>query len=265
MLIHFMLVRLNVQANLGNKLTLPTNQYLYVDYRAHCTAVSSKGYQFNSWNENLGNNSTRTVSAFTPSNSPIEYLLDVFSLESKNQPETLIITSFSNLTANFEKTPTPIPPVYLATLFSVIITAFVGTWLTPTFISWIRTKRQNKLLSRYYIEIQRLYEEDGKLSQHLRHKKRLDQSDLSVLDKLKTNTTSDYTQGKITKNQYDTLVEEISASYWEIFNKEIDTLSKLSDKSKNLDEIRENIEYAFARGKINEQHYKLLNTKMNSI
>jgi hypothetical protein len=60
------------------------------------------------------------------------------------------------------------------------------------------------------------------------------------------------------------LVEEISASYWEIFKKEIDSFTHLSKKGKELNEINDNIEYAYARGKISEQHYKLLSMKIRS-
>src|SRR5439155_14626851 len=53
-----------------------------------------------------------------------------------------------------------------------------------------------------------------------------------------------YVRGKINKEQYDKLVDEISISYDQIFTKEIDSLSKLSeyDKVKNLSTIIRNIE-----------------------
>ena len=56
----------------------------------------------------------------------------------------------------------------------------------------------------------------------------------------------------------DKLVGEISASYWKIFKKEIVSFTHLSKKGKELNEINDNIEHAYARGKISEEHYKCL-------
>jgi len=48
--------------------------------------------------------------------------------------------------------------------------------------------------------------------------------------------------------------------------KEIDSFTHLSekDKGKELNEIKDNIEDAYAKGKISEQHYNLLNKKIES-
>jgi DNA-binding beta-propeller fold protein YncE len=46
-----------------NNITVPTNQYFYVDFRTQCTAQANQGFQFGSWIENLGSNSSRTISA----------------------------------------------------------------------------------------------------------------------------------------------------------------------------------------------------------
>ena len=46
-----------------NDITVPTNQYLYVDFRTQCTAQANQGFQFSSWIENLGSNSSRTIRA----------------------------------------------------------------------------------------------------------------------------------------------------------------------------------------------------------
>ena len=60
--------------------------------------------------------------------------------------------------------PPPIPPEYIATLFTVIVTAFVGTWLTPTVIGWRKARNQGKKLEYYYNEINNLYG-DSKLDE----------------------------------------------------------------------------------------------------
>ena len=49
-----------------------------------------------------------------------------------DKPEaTLNITKFGSFTANFKALPPSIPSEYIATLFTVVVTAFVGTWLIP--------------------------------------------------------------------------------------------------------------------------------------
>ena len=53
---------------------VPTNQYFYIDFPSSCTARANEGFQFTSWIEDLGNNSTRTINSTTPSYSPIDWL-----------------------------------------------------------------------------------------------------------------------------------------------------------------------------------------------
>jgi hypothetical protein len=126
-----------------NNITVPTNQYFYVDFRTQCLAQAHKGFQLSSWIENLGSNSNRTIKAsqgdwFT---NTLDWLMSAFSSERKDTPATLTITKFGSFTANFEKLPPAIPPEYLATLFTVVVTAFVGSWLTPSFIEWRKAKK----------------------------------------------------------------------------------------------------------------------------
>ena len=137
-------------------------------------------------------------------------------------------------------------------MFAVVVTAFVGSWLTPTFIGWRRAKKQENKLDYYHIRVKHLYE-DGKL-------------DINDLDKLRDNITDEYARGKINKEQFDKLVDDISISYQEIFKKEIDSFTHLSKKGKEkeLNEIKDNIEESYAKGKISEQHYNLLDKKMES-
>jgi hypothetical protein len=45
-----------------NNVEFPTNQhYIYVPSKMHCTVEPNKGFQFNSWIENSGGKSSRTV------------------------------------------------------------------------------------------------------------------------------------------------------------------------------------------------------------
>ena len=74
-------------------------------------------------------------------------------------PATLNVTKFGNFTANFERLPPAIPPEYLATLFTVVVTAFVGSWLTPSFIEWRKAKKQGDKFDQYYGKIQCLHKD----------------------------------------------------------------------------------------------------------
>ena len=93
---------------------------------------------------------------------------------------------------------------------------------------------------------------------------KLDKNDIDDLDKLRDNITDEYTRGKINKEQFDKLTDDISISYQEIFKKEIGSLTYLSEKDKELNVIKDNIEDAYAKGKISKQHYNLLNKKVES-
>jgi hypothetical protein len=72
----------------------------------------------------------------------LDWLKSAFSREPRNIPATLSVTKFGNFTANFEKLPPAIPPEYLATLFAVVASAFIGSWLTPSFIGWRKAKNR---------------------------------------------------------------------------------------------------------------------------
>ena len=93
---------------------------------------------------------------------------------------------------------------------------------------------------------------------------KLDSNDIEKLNNLKDNITDEYTKGKINKEQYDKLGNEISISYREIFTKEINYLNTISknDKVEQLSRIKTDIEDAYAKGKINELHYTLLNERL---
>ena len=100
----------------------------------------------------------------------------------------------------------------MATLVTVVATAFIGTWLTPTIIGWRKAKKQVSKVDYYRGEVKKLYN-DGKL----------DRNDVGELNKLRDNITDEHTRGKINKEQYDKLADEVSIIYGEIFTKEIDS------------------------------------------
>jgi hypothetical protein len=162
-----------------------------------------------------------------------------------DKPEAkLNITKFGSFTANFKALPPPIPPEYVATLFTVVITALVGSWLTPTVIGWRKARKEGTNLDHYHSEVRKLYD-DGKL----------DENDIENLDKLKSDLTYTYAKGKINEQHYTNLKNEISILYHGIYKKRIDSLN---GNGMVLDKIKDDIEDAYAKGKISEQHYKLL-------
>jgi hypothetical protein len=64
---------------------------------------------------------------------------------SNDTSTTFDVNRFGTFTANFKALPPLIPPD-VATLFTVVATAFIGTWLTPALIGWSKTRTQRKYL-----------------------------------------------------------------------------------------------------------------------
>jgi hypothetical protein len=62
------------------------------------------------------------------------------------------------------------------------------------------------------------------------------------------------------------LKSEISILYEEIYNKKIDSLNSMSDENNRkkimLNNVKNEIMDAYAKGKITESHYNLLNEKI---
>jgi len=110
-------------------------QYFYLFSGTTCTAIPHKGFEFSSWVENLQPNSTRTIRVSKGSDSLLTPLLIDFGIIPHDN-ESTINAQFGSYTANFKALPPPIPPEYVATLFTVVATAFIGSWLTPTVIGW---------------------------------------------------------------------------------------------------------------------------------
>jgi uncharacterized membrane protein (DUF106 family) len=75
--------------------------------------------------------------------------MSALGMEPIDTSANFTVTQFGNFTANFKEVPPPIPPEYWVTLFSVIVTALVGTWLIPSIIGWTKSKRQHRSLRQY--------------------------------------------------------------------------------------------------------------------
>jgi YVTN family beta-propeller protein len=228
----------------NDKVIAPTVQQFYLWSGSQCTAKPNEGFEFVSWQENLGRNSTQPLSV-SPT-SFFDSILDVLHLRPDKPESKLNITKFGSFTANFKALPPPIPSEYIATLFTVVATAFVGSWLTPTLMGWKKAKKEGQRVQTHHLGIKSLYD-DGKV----------DEKDIPRLDKLKDDIMDDYAKGKISEQHYNNLNNTISVLYEEIYKKKIDLLN-----GKDLDKIKDEINDSYAKGKISEQH-NLLNEKIN--
>jgi YVTN family beta-propeller protein len=228
-----------------DRVIAPTVQQFYLWSGSECTAKPNEGFEFVSWQENLGRNSTQLLSVASPP-SFFDSILDVLHLRPDKPESKLNVTKFGSFTANFKALPPPIPPEYVATLFTVVATAFIGSWLTPTVIGWRKARKEGSKLDHYHNGVKKLYN-DGKL----------DRNDIGELNKLRDNITDEHTRGKINKEQYGKLADEISIIYGEIFTKEIDSLNSLSEngKAKQLSAIRNDVEGLHAKGRLNNELY----------
>ena len=126
------------------EIIVPIKQEFYIHAFTECIAKPNQGFEFwSSWEEYLDGNSTQLLQV-SPPPSFLNSILDVFRLKPDKPEATLNITSFGSFTANFKELPPPIPGEYIATLFAVVISAFIGSWLTPTVIEWRKSKNQGK-------------------------------------------------------------------------------------------------------------------------
>jgi uncharacterized membrane protein len=82
------------------------------------------------------------------------------------------------------------------------------------------------------------------------------------LDGLKIDLTDAYTKGKISEQHYANLKSEISVVYQEIYKKKIDSLNDKDSNGIILDKVKDTIKDAYAKEKLSEQHYQLLNEKI---
>jgi YVTN family beta-propeller protein len=239
----------------GNGLNPPLNQSFYVSSDTECTAIPNKGFEFLSWVENLNDKSTRTIQTSTDDDSFLDSILDLFGYKPSDPAQTLNVVQFGSFTANFKELPPPLPPEYWGILFTIIISSILGSWFIPGITNWGKSKWQTRRLNRLHNTIESMYE-DGKL----------DENDIEALNKLNNYITHAFVKGKISDQHYSHLKNEISVLYEEIHRKRIDSLNGRYDihNGKLLDQIKYDIEDAYAKGKITDQHYKLLNKKIES-
>ena len=168
------------------------------------------------------------------------------------QRYTLTPTKFGNFIARFEEVPPPFPSEYLIPLYGIIVSSIVG-WSIPSIVSWYRSKKEGGRLFTIHKEISRIYN-DG----------RVDRSDVESLDNVKTIIENRYSKGNINSEHYAQVNGQLSVLYHEIYKKIIDSLNPGDKSDSSLTKIREEVEDIYAKGKLNELHYTLLDKKLKS-
>jgi YVTN family beta-propeller protein len=231
----------------------PTNEYRRIGVDSVCKAKANEGFYFTGWIQNLGNNSTRslTTTPATISYSSFNQLLSLLGFRSSDDNSaTLDMQQYhGNFTANFKEIPPPVPPEFWIPLYGIIVSTIVG-WSIPSIIGWARSKGDVRKLNYYHKQITSLYG-DGKL----------DEKDIEPLNRLRTSIVDAYSKGKINEKHYESLKDEISILYDKIFRKRInDVRVDASEKAtiEELNKVRTDLEYSYSEGKINEKHYNLL-------
>ena len=175
--------------------------------------------------------------------------LDTFS----NDPAaSLTVNRFGNFTAYFKALPPPVPAQYWASLFTVVITALVGSLLIPAVVGWIKTKRQTSRLNSFHKQMARVYGDS-----------KVDANDTNQLNILNRNISDSYAEGKISNEQFTHLKNEVSTAYQEIFKKRIESIT--GPNTDALNKIKRDIKDAYSTGKIVELHYNLLNEKISDL
>jgi len=240
-----------------DKLIAPLARLFYMDSNSLCIAKPNQGFEFVSWQENLPGNSTQLLKFTKPNNwiSNVQNsILNFINLTSDKPEATLNITKFGSFTANFKALPPPLPPEYVATLFGVVATAFISSWLTPTIIGWRKAKNHQNKLNNYQNKLKDLHKDN-----------KLDKNDFDKLDTLREKVVSGYTRGDITKDQYDVLLKNLSIKYNEIFKNEIKSLKipvKNEDTIKLMNELDSKLDDVYLEEKIDKEHHTLLKDKI---
>ena len=230
----------------------PVGQYTYVASGTQCMAKPYEGFEFVSWEQNLENNSTQLTNVSKPV-STWDSFLQFLHLKSSDKPEAKLMTKFGTFTANFREAPPPLPQEFWAQMYVVVGTVVTALFI-PSIVGWFKSKRDVNKLNYYHKQIASLYD-DGQL----------DEKDIGTLDRLRNRIGDAYSEGKLNEKHYESLRGEISTLYEEIFRKKIVASDKDNSgsvinkpKQEQVAQIKDEVELAFSKGKINEKHYDLL-------
>lgn len=192
--------------------------------------------------------------------SQLDSILQFLHIKSSDKPEAqLKITRIGSFTANFRELPPAIPPEFWLQSYVLVGSVIAGLSI-PSIIGWTKSKMDSRKLNSYHVQINSLYGDDVKL----------DANDIEPLNTLRNNILDAYSKGKISEKHYESLRNETSIIYEKIFRNRIhDALNKNPSNNKTIEEqlaqIRNELEYAYSEGKINEKHYALLNEDISKL
>lgn len=175
-------------------------------------------------------------------------------IENNDTSKIFTVNNYGNFTANFIEVTPPIPNEYLFPLYGIIASTIIG-WSIPSIIGWIKWKREIGKLNFYHNRIKVVYDDE-----------KLDEKDIEHLEKLRDRISDAYSKGKINSEHYSNLKDEISILYQEIFKKRIQLLSNVlnkEDMKKIAEKIKDDIDDAYSKAKLNELHYDLLKEKIS--
>jgi YVTN family beta-propeller protein len=232
-----------------NSLDAPINRYFYISSGTECVAKPNYGYQFSSWVETFDGNSTRTINASTPSDSPLAALSEAFS---SDPAASLTVNRFGNFTAYFRSLPPPVPAAYWASLFTVVVTALVGSLIIPAVVGWIKSKKQTSKLNSFHQQMPLVY---GDI--------RLDEKDTNKLSILNRSIADSYASGKISNEQFTSLKNEVSLAYQEIFKKRIGSITE--HDLETVTKVRNDIIDAYSNGRLSNEHYTNLKSEISVV
>jgi len=119
-----------------------------------------------------------------------------------------------------------------------------------------KIKEPREKIEYYHNKTNSLYDDD-----------KLDEKDIDELDYLRNNMTQEYTTGKINKEQYDKLVDEISINYNRILKNELDSLDNILEnyKETKLADIQKKVKDIHNKGKINNEQFNELKKEISII
>jgi YVTN family beta-propeller protein len=223
----------------------PTNQYLFLALRTICIAESQNNFQFSSWAENSGS-SSRTLNITA---SP-DYLYPFLRKFGFDTSATFVVTMPGNFTANFKALAAPVPPEYWASLFTVVVTALVGSLVIPAAVGWLKLKKQTSRLDSFHQQMAHVYDDD-----------KLDENDINQLSTLNKNISDSYAAGKISNEQYTHLKNEVSTKYQEIFKKKIESITEQNINT--VSNIRNKITNTYSNGELSKEHYANLKNEIS--
>lgn len=175
----------NIQCDNTNG-SAPLRQQFYV--YSGCTARPNPGFDFVSWQENLGRNSTQLINATTEP-STLDTIPDFFHMQQNRPTSKLNIAKFGNFTAIFKPLPPPMPPEYTLLIITVIVTSIIG-WSWNSIIGFAKAKMQRK-------HMKECIEEIGKLDKN------------TIEEKI----TGYYVEGKLNEDHRQLLKDKISDYY----------------------------------------------------